>query len=191
MTTDKITATIIFPREELGETRPLLSSIGRCPLWVKRVVLAVGRPLPVYPEERTSPVRARLIPPVDLGLIPAGIDMASESSPPRYKGEPTTICPHLEAGGYRSHCRVCRIGVGDFQVFVVLAGGAPSDRMQRSRRSSRWSPGSRRAVTASRGRTHQRPPHRRVGRDRIGSRGTRSSWCWPRTMVASAIMVAL
>jgi hypothetical protein len=53
MTTDNITATIIFPREELGETRPLLSSIGRCPLWVKRVILAVRRPLPVYPDKQT------------------------------------------------------------------------------------------------------------------------------------------
>jgi hypothetical protein len=48
--------------------------------------------------------------------------MASESPPPRYKGKRTTICPHLEAGGYRSQCRVAGSASAISEIVVVLAG---------------------------------------------------------------------
>jgi hypothetical protein len=47
--------------------------------------------------------------------------MASESPPPRYKGKRTTICPHLEAGGYRSQCRVAGSASAISEIVVVLA----------------------------------------------------------------------
>jgi hypothetical protein len=71
-----------------------------------------------------------------------------------------------------------RIGAGDLYDCRGAGGVAPSDRTRQSRRSSGCSPGSRRAATASEGRTHQR--HLRIGelgeiesaageRDRLGA----------------------
>jgi hypothetical protein len=38
-------------KEEPGRNQAPLSFVGRCPLWVHRVTLTVGWPLPVYPDQ--------------------------------------------------------------------------------------------------------------------------------------------
>src|ERR1700730_10421192 len=55
----RVVVVLARQRRELSKKRYCDScrrteQLDQCPLWVLRVTLAVGRPLPLYPDQRTS-----------------------------------------------------------------------------------------------------------------------------------------